>query len=395
MMKPLLSIIIPTKNRYNYLSECIKSLYNLNEKNSDVEIEIIIQDNTPDNKEILPLINSYRNSIHYFHISESLSVVENCDRAVLNSTGKYICFIGDDDSVTKDIITVVKWMEQNSIESCIGTIPRYNWPDMVYKYHKFKPLQIPKLKRENYLIDVKGQLELVLKRGANWLYELPKLYHGIVSRDSLNQIYERAGSYFPGPSPDMANAVALATIIKRHAVIDVPFIVSGFSYKSGGGQGTRHAHEGEIKDLPHLPKNTAEVWEKRIPKYWTSETIYAESAIKALKNMGRDEYLKSFNYCAFYATFIVHNWRLRSKVIPYLKQVDKKSFICQCIRILSRRGRNYIVNTLESKMNLHIANCYTNSTVHTLIDAVVAVEMYVQKYSIKLPELVNNETGTI
>jgi len=42
----LLSIIIPTKNRYKYLKECLISLNMIN----STQFEIIVQDNSDDNK---------------------------------------------------------------------------------------------------------------------------------------------------------------------------------------------------------------------------------------------------------------------------------------------------------------------------------------------------------
>ena len=44
----LLSIIIPTKDRYHYLKECITTVLSVNTD----DFELIIQDNTADNSEI-------------------------------------------------------------------------------------------------------------------------------------------------------------------------------------------------------------------------------------------------------------------------------------------------------------------------------------------------------
>ena len=53
-MQPLLlSIVIPTKNRYDYLCILIKSLL----KNQSDEFEIIIQDNSDDNTLFIEFLN--------------------------------------------------------------------------------------------------------------------------------------------------------------------------------------------------------------------------------------------------------------------------------------------------------------------------------------------------
>ncbi len=146
--EPLLSIIVPTKNRYEYLKQCISTVQSID----GGSIELIIQDNSDNNKEILEFISfiDYKN-LKYFYTKEHISVIENCDLAMLNSTGRFVCMLGDDDTVTSKIVDVVKWLELKGIESCLGTIVRYNWPDLVYKHHQYHSLIIPNEKNRVYV----------------------------------------------------------------------------------------------------------------------------------------------------------------------------------------------------------------------------------------------------
>lgn len=59
-----------------------------------------------------------------------MSVCENCDRAIQNSKGKYICMIGDDDGFLRNIETYVRYMESKGIDSMIANKPAYKWPDV-------------------------------------------------------------------------------------------------------------------------------------------------------------------------------------------------------------------------------------------------------------------------
>ena len=63
-MDYLISIIIPTKNRYKYLKHCLESLGNLDNK----LVEVIIQDNSSDNNEITHFlqIKKYINVKYYY-----------------------------------------------------------------------------------------------------------------------------------------------------------------------------------------------------------------------------------------------------------------------------------------------------------------------------------------
>ena len=98
-MNYVLSIIIPTKDRYIYLKECLKTLNNLSFK--DQKVEVIVQDNTIDNKEIVDYLNDLNsNNIKYFHCTDNLSQTGNSDLAMTHVSGKYCCYIGDDDTIT-------------------------------------------------------------------------------------------------------------------------------------------------------------------------------------------------------------------------------------------------------------------------------------------------------
>ena len=62
----LLSIIIPTKNRYNYLLPCLETLKLFDEK----EVEIVVHDNSDDNKLIIDYLNNnHFSNLKYFYSS--------------------------------------------------------------------------------------------------------------------------------------------------------------------------------------------------------------------------------------------------------------------------------------------------------------------------------------
>ena len=124
-MSYLLSIIVPTKDRYEYLKPLIELVQSFH---SD-DIELVIQDNTNNNTEIIDFINQvgYRH-LKYFHVVEQISVAQNSDLAILNSTGEYVCFIGDDDGVSYHIISAVKWMKDKGVDVLKTTMTSYKWP---------------------------------------------------------------------------------------------------------------------------------------------------------------------------------------------------------------------------------------------------------------------------
>ncbi|GGJ77374.1 hypothetical protein GCM10007042_40520 [Butyricimonas paravirosa] len=352
--KPLLSIVIPTKDRYVYIKVCVLTLLELKKKYAN--IEIVVQDNTKDNTEFLMFLEQEKlDQIMYYHTREVLSVVDNCNLGISHATGEYVCMIGDDDSVTDAIVDVVNWMKINSIDSCLGNLVRYNWPDLQYKHHRFPDLTIPHKKYSMLTIDPKKELQGCLQEGAFQIRRLPRVYHGVVARTILEKVRSQTGCYFPGPSPDMANAVALCMNLGKHVVVNIPIIIDGFCYKSTGGMGTRGAHIGQIENMTHLPKKTAVLWESKIVKYWTAETIYAESTLKALRACGikAEKYFLMFNYIASYAAFVSYNRHFWKLILPYISlKKDMISLLYYCLRILKKRGRNYILNFFKTRMRI-------------------------------------------
>jgi glycosyltransferase involved in cell wall biosynthesis len=301
-MQPLLSVIIPTKNRYKYLKNLV--LY-LAEIKSD-ELEIIIQDNSDDNSDFLEFIESNEiTQIEYFYLSKTMSIIDNCDLAVKNSKGKYVCFLGDDDFISGQIVDVVKIMNETSIDSLSCHAARYNWPDLLEVQPNLSSLSVyDKKDIMYYLIEPIQRLKVLLETQQYSLHTLPKLYHGVVSRNVLDEIYDKCGSYFPGFSPDIANAVGVCLFSTRHLHINLPLIVAGFGLNSAAGLGARKLHVKKVDEVKMLPSNTKERWDSRIPYVWTGNSVWAASIIEALCRLDKIDLIHKVSFVSFYSKFI-------------------------------------------------------------------------------------------
>jgi len=303
-MNYLLSIIVPTKDRYKYLRSLISLIKSFNSN----EIELVIQDNTRDNSEILEFIKdlSYTH-LKYFHHGEKLSLEKNINKAIINSTGEYVCFIGDDDGVTRNILNSVKWMKKNNIEALrSGKQAFYLWPDIV---------NIPGIKHAGVLkyLDHKESYEFrkpleelnkVCKIGMQNIGLMPKLYHGIVRRDILDQIYKIGGTYFPGAAADMSNAVALCFCVQKYVVVDFSVTIYGSSQMFGGGMHRKKNRLAKISEVDFISQEVRDNWEKRIPPFWHTFFVWPESGTKALKYMSKEEYIGQINYDYMLARFL-------------------------------------------------------------------------------------------
>lgn len=303
VMEPILSIVVPTKNRYKYLYELVDVFL----KDNYGDIELVIQDNSDDNTEFYSFIQPLlvNEKLKYAYTKEHLDVCANSDLSIISSSGKYVCFIGDDDGYTSLLPKVAKWMDQNSVDCVSSYHPMFYWPDVPSSTFNYSGCIV--LDKDSLQVKKTNPLRILrkmLNQGCFSLDEIPRVYHGVVSRKVLNLIYEKTGSFFPGPSPDMANAVGCALNAKNAYVIYAPLIISGTSSKSTAGLGLAHKHVGKIEEKTFLPSYTLSTWFDILPKFWTGPTIYAQSALYSLTQLDREDLKKEFNINRFYANFL-------------------------------------------------------------------------------------------
>jgi glycosyltransferase involved in cell wall biosynthesis len=306
-MKPLLSIIIPTKNRYNTLLDIVVKLSKWNEH----KFEVIIQDNSEDNFNFIEKLNNIADTrMNYYHQSGVLSVVENATLAIQNSRGDYVCFLGDDDGIIEQIIQVVEWMKLNEVDSLNCAHGSYHWPDyrrMNYgkKMSLSGMLLYWKFSGKVEEINPTKSLKALLENGALRINNITRVYHGVVSRKILEELKTLSGSYFPGPVADMSSAVGLSFVSKKHYFIDYPLIIAGASAVSYAGKTGKKLNETKIEKQTGIPKETLEQWSEQLPKYMTGQTIWPESALQALKRTGNAHLISLMNFPKIYGEFLV------------------------------------------------------------------------------------------
>ena len=359
-MKYLLSIVIPTKNRYKYLKICLRSLKIL-DKN---KVEIIIQDNSENNQYFYDYIyNNLQDNFNYYYNKQILSQTENSNLAVLHANGEYICYIGDDDSVTNQIIEITEWLQMHRIEAASFNCASYAWPDLKFRIFKFPDLIVYDRNTINnhfQIIDALISLNEALKNGGVFKL-LPCVYHGIVKKSTLDIIFLKCGSYFPGASPDMANATALSLVTKSYVYINLPIIISGTCYNSAGGMGARGQHKALLKNVKQLPQGIEENWISEIPKIWTGETIWAHSCIESIINMKANAILSYFNYAKLYARIFVMHPDLYIYIKPCI--IQKKilfNTVIYIMQIFIARIIRFISNFFLIKLKISKHHVYNN-----------------------------------
>lgn len=345
MQQPLISIVVPTKNRYKYLKHLIVLI---NSFNSNI-IELVIQDNSDSNEEILDFLEKgVYPEVRYYYSTEKLSMSENSNLAILNSMGEYICFIGDDDGVCRNIIDCAKWMKLNDFEALRSVRTSFVWGDsnkrsinnisecVIYNDPLFSYVEINPMK----------ELYRILKKGFQTLDFIPILYNGIVKKTLLQEIYKIGNTYFPGGSPDISNGVALSFLVKKMAYVNFPVVISGTSQMTGGGVYRKKGRTTELENVGFISQSVIDNWEHDIPRIWAGRLAWPESGIKSLRYMNHPELIDNLNRNYMYAAFAVY-YRQHMK-IAYRHAPDKILWYYYIVKIVLKNGFRVIMNKIES-----------------------------------------------
>lgn len=320
-MKPKLSIIIPTKNRQKYCFAAVKQILSLGLK----DFEICIQDNSDVNSLENDLASLGSERVRYNYHSGVLSFVDNFSEAVSICSGTYACMIGDDDGLIDSIEQVVEYAEQHDVDAVIPELGvAYYWPTE-------KPL-VPGAEN-GYFIMKSNQAELkfravvpsiqgLLKNGGQdyHLFNLPKLYHGIVKRDRLEEIKKTAGHYFGGLTPDIYIAVALALVCKSICTVNVSVTIAGVCPTSGSADSDTGRHTGSLKDAPHFRGHTTYNWCKEVPYVYSIETIWADTLLHVFEDFKRNEEKASLSVSMLDAICYFKYPSLRKDVLYHIKE---------------------------------------------------------------------------
>lgn len=321
MVTPLLSIVIPTRNRQYCAESAIKGILSI-ESN---DFELIVQDNS-DSEELRASVDTYKNDcrLRYYYSADTLPTVDNFSLAFRHAKGEYICAIGDDDFVNPEIVQACAWAKRNGLDAISdgrwGT--KYFWPG----FGSEKPqtgeggkLQIQKFSGNIEMLDPEVELCRCVRSGGMSLQRLPRPYLGIVRRACLVESLNCIATSRVGTCPDMFYAVAVSAKIKRMCVLDYPLAIAGYSPASAGQLIVLHRHEGRLEDAPHLRARPDFEWPEVIPRFYSVNTFYAESALRGLQATGRRDLIERFNLPFLYVMCAILNPEYRREMFSSLR----------------------------------------------------------------------------
>lgn len=173
------------------------------------------------------------------------------------------------------------------------------------------------------------------------------------------KVKAKTGSFFPGVSPDLCAALAVASYAKRTCVLDYPLFVPGSSGASTAGSSGMKKHVGRLEDQAHLPLSCVQNWSDIVPAFFSVETIWAEASVGALRATGRNDVLSDFNVPLLYGDCVM--WHpsflpiMLRRFFPALRATNRGAvrgtcqFTYRMLYLTWRRAKSLMTRLLRAK----------------------------------------------
>jgi hypothetical protein len=222
-----LSICLPTRNRQTYCIETIKALA----AHEDRDFEVIVADNSDDPAPLAEYLGQTLKDDRFRLIPPAPSVlpmVDNWERAVEESKGRWITVIGDDDYVDPRLAELTRRFEVKYRDA-----DAISWERMTFQWPDNRP--VPTLAR----IPLGSGVNILSKQAlSDQLYRWSEgkrrpgvgvgIYHGAIKRSLMERIRQSfGGRYFEHPNVDWESTCKVVAAAKAIVHTQRPFSVLG------------------------------------------------------------------------------------------------------------------------------------------------------------------------
>lgn len=250
-MAQSLSIIIPTRERAEYLAHCVRTCLQSPLQN----LEVLILDNASTDMTPSVVVSLTDPRVRYVRNQRRLSMRDNFEKGLQLAQGDVLCCIGDDDGLLAHAPEeALEILDKKNLGALSATRAHYRWPDLLVGG---KNTALVPRRTGVTILNSREQLRILLKHCD--YYRLPCLYHGFVRRSVVQRVLEHQDRFYLSSQVDMYSAIALSMEDIEYAFSRSPLIINGSSKRSngashfGGGGSLEKALWKKEDDLGFLP----------------------------------------------------------------------------------------------------------------------------------------------
>ncbi|MDA9670900.1 glycosyltransferase family 2 protein [Paracoccaceae bacterium] len=321
-----ISIIIPTRERAQYLRYSLQTALEIQDKN----LEIIVCNNaSSDNTEAI--VKSFSDPrVQYINTGSRISMRENFNHALKYSSGEYVIFFGDDDGIVPGQFKYLRAMLETHLPDGLSwNRATYGWPIEGYgnktggvRFYRHSAFGKP------FFYDPKDtNLNALMGCQLSYLMPVtPNIYHGCVSRDYLNKTAPKSGDYFDSAIPDVNFEYRTIMLGGNFLHADHPFTINGYSPASTGGAHKKNT-PGSLSNKigqAFIAENKADPLEDVMDHALTVPLAFFSTLETAIKRMGYVDHVPDYTAWYHYGLSAGKN---NSELVPRIKDILTKHAI--------------------------------------------------------------------
>ncbi len=298
-----ISIIIPTRERVQYLRYSIQTALDIDDEN----LEVVVCNNASCDDTEAVVLSFTDPRIHYVNTGARVSMRENFNRAMNESSGDYVIFFGDDDGIVPGQFKYLRQLlETHRPDGLSWNRASYGWPGDGYakktggvRFYQHGTFGTP------YTYNPKDRnLDALMGCQLSHLFPVtPNIYHGCVSRAYLDKVAPSKGLYFDSVIPDV-NFEYRANILGGNFLhADHPFSINGYSPASTGS-----AHNKNAPDAPgakagqvFAKENKTDPLEDVMDHALTVPLVYFSTLETVIQRMGYTDRVPDYTAWYLYA----------------------------------------------------------------------------------------------
>lgn len=280
---PLFTVIIPTKDRAEYLYHTLRTCANQDYENLEI---IVSDDGSQDNTKEIVLEAARKDSrIRYISPGSGVGMLENFEFALNHVKPGYVFALGGDDGLLPNCIRRMRdILFETQQELLAWSIAMFFYPGVRTENGQlFLPHNRGKLLSGIKIINSKQFLE----RQSKLLYyvsddESPMIYvKGVVSTRLVDQVKKRSvnGKFYSCSTPDGYSGIILAGEVDKYVFCYEPLTIYGSSPTS---QGAAYLNKGEVAD------NLSAAFFKNVEKHPMHKELASQSYSPLISLMTAD-----------------------------------------------------------------------------------------------------------
>ena len=249
MSGPFISIVIPTRNRADYVGHALQSA--LEQSFDDFEVVVSNNDSSDRTAEVVAEHSDPR--VRYVETSKTLAMPDSWEFAVSHARGEFVTVLCDDDALAPRCCERgAKHLRESGVELLYWRRYHYTMSDWLEPERR-NSVRLRKTSGQAVLEPTKPLLESWYGE-PRYILHAPMLFNGFFRRSKLEAIRASAGRFFISPAPDVgASVMMLAHTDEMLRLDEVMGIVGsgrqsiGASQRHGADTGVAEAFEAEFE----------------------------------------------------------------------------------------------------------------------------------------------------